>query len=100
MTINLKGLSKTFDATIFVNQGGITVSTKITQLIQDLEQLPPECEYELLSGVFHRLNPCYDALELAERIALTWEMQGYKILRQHLPLVATKADEVQSFLFV
>ena len=102
MAINLNGLRKTHDAKIFVNQGGITVTTRISDLIHDLEMLPVECGYELLSGTFHRLNPepHYDGLELAERIALDWEEQGYKVLRQHLPLIATQASEVQSFLLV
>lgn len=98
--INIDGLF-IYDAEICLNHNIIVVDTQHDALIGDILALPPPIDVSTLNKGSAMIRPRnMDVVALAERIAGTWESQGYKIKR----IVASEGvnrrihTEVQSFI--
>ena len=97
--IDLTGLF-THDVEIRVQSCSFIVVTQIAAIIADTLDLPaPIWTYETTRGNVLVSPHGTDYIALAERLALYWESQGYKVRRIVAPLCTTGSNnEVQSFI--
>jgi len=97
--INISDLNP-HDATVDVQERSsfIIVNTSNPICLADLKQLNLSVTNRDNDNFLIHIGN-YDSIALAERIALTWEVEGLKVRRLYEPFLAAKRD-VQSFILV
>lgn len=99
--IDLSGLNIS-DVLIIVQQGDIIITSAKQDVKDDVKALP--CPINVLSNGPKTNIICCDALPdclvLAERLATTWEGQGYVVQRVYATSDASSRKPIQSFVLV
>ena len=100
MSIDLTGLF-THDVEIRMQGNGVIVKTRHKKIIEDILALPsPIWTNQMAVGLLDVSPHGIDCIAFAERLALTWEGEGYVVKRFHTPLYSFDSKQIQSFILV
>lgn len=100
MAIDLSGLDIP-DVLVIVQAGDIIVRSSKQDVLDDVKELP--CPIKVMkNGPNTQIIDCtaINCILLAERLATTWELKGYKVQRIYTPSDAYSRKPVESFILI